>query len=71
MTFDYNICYFCMIRLEDIAGDAELQEKSETDLKNLAEMVLTRCDQVMKEYEEKMKDPANAGEGEFKRNFKF
>ncbi|ESO01124.1 hypothetical protein HELRODRAFT_192382 [Helobdella robusta] len=49
-------------RLEDIAGDAELQEKSESDLKNLAELILNKCDQVMKEYEEKLREVTTAEE---------
>jgi CDH1/2 SANT-Helical linker 1 len=43
--------------LEDLAADAELQEKSEADLLYLVDLILTNCHQTMKEYDEKMKEP--------------
>lgn len=50
----------CLIRLDDIAGDAELQEKSQADLEHLADLILTTSEQVMKEHEEKLKEQSPA-----------
>lgn len=50
-------------RLEDIAGDAELQEKSQADLEHLADLILTTSEQVLKEHEEKQKEQATAEGG--------
>lgn len=47
-------------RVADVAEDAELQEKSEADLQHLADLILTHCDQTMKEFEEKQKEEAEA-----------
>lgn len=52
---------FC--RLEDIAVDAELQEKSQADLEHLADLILTTCEQVLKEHEEKLKEQTTAEGG--------
>jgi chromodomain-helicase-DNA-binding protein 1 len=49
-------------RLDAIAGEAELNEKSTSDLKRIADLVRTRCEEAMKEHEEK-KDEENNGEG--------
>jgi len=48
---------FIISRLEDLAADAELQEKSEADLLYLLELLLSNCHQTMKDYDEKMKEP--------------
>ncbi|GBN97721.1 Chromodomain-helicase-DNA-binding protein 1, partial [Araneus ventricosus] len=40
-------------RLDAIAMDAELQEKTFTDLKKLGELIKNSCDKAMKEYQEK------------------
>ncbi|XP_052277549.1 chromodomain-helicase-DNA-binding protein 1-like isoform X3 [Dreissena polymorpha] len=50
-------------RLDDIACDAELQEKSESDLKKLAELLKSQCDQAMKEYTTKKQQEEQNGEG--------
>ncbi len=42
-----------------IACDAELQEKSQADIKKLAEMLQSNCEKAMKEYEEKLKEDPN------------
>lgn len=49
-------------RLECIARDAELVDKSVADLKRLGELVHNSCVAAMQEYEEQLKE--NAGEGE-------
>lgn len=54
-------------RLDDIAGDAELQEKSQADLEHLADLILTTSEQVMKEHEEKLKEQSPA-EGQAKKS---
>ena len=43
-------------RLEAIAGDAELNEKSQTELRQLAEQIQEMCESAMKEYEEKKEE---------------
>ncbi|XP_045427981.1 chromodomain-helicase-DNA-binding protein 2 isoform X2 [Pipistrellus kuhlii] len=48
-------------RLECIARDAELVDKSVADLKRLGELVHNSCVSAMQEYEEQLKE--NAGEG--------
>jgi len=49
-------------RLDDIAADAELQEKSVADLKNLATMLHDGCEKATKEYQEKLvSDPTFDG----------
>lgn len=55
-------CFNHLHRLDAIAGDAELQEKSASDLGRLATMLHTQCAGAMKEYDEKMKeDPTYDG----------
>ena len=46
-------------RLDAIAGDAELQEKSEADLKHLVNLLQSQCEAAMKEYEQKLLDDPN------------
>nr|QVX32602.1 CHD1/2 [Platynereis dumerilii] len=48
-----------MERLDAIAGDAELQEKSQADLQRLSEMLNNNCSTAMKDYEEKLKEDPN------------
>ena len=38
--------------MDDVAGDAELQEKSQGDLQHVADLVLNLCQQTMKDLEE-------------------
>lgn len=45
-----------LFRLDSIAEDAELQEKSEADLSRLIDTLQSQCEQAMKEYEEKLKE---------------
>ncbi len=52
--------YILWSRLDAIAGDAELQEKSQADLNRLCDMLRTQCEQSMKEYEEKLKEEPSA-----------
>ncbi|XP_064609561.1 LOW QUALITY PROTEIN: chromodomain-helicase-DNA-binding protein 1-like [Liolophura sinensis] len=48
-----------MTRLDAIACDAELQEKSAADLRHIAEILKTRCDEAMKEYKAKLEEDPN------------
>ena len=41
-----------MCRLDAIACDAELQEKSEAELQRLAEQLSSQCEAAMREFEE-------------------
>ena len=43
-------------RLEAIAGDAELQEKSYADLKRLGDLLHDGCVKAIEEYEKQMKE---------------
>jgi len=43
-------------RLDDLAADAELQEKSSADIKSIVDLLLSQCQQAAKEHEEKNKD---------------
>ena len=54
-----DYCFIFGFRLDAIAGDAELQEKSEADLKHLADLLQTQCESAMKEYEQKLLDDPN------------
>uniref|UniRef100_A0A8C3UG74 DNA helicase n=1 Tax=Catharus ustulatus TaxID=91951 RepID=A0A8C3UG74_CATUS len=55
-------------RLECIARDAELVDKSVADLKRLGELIHNSCVSAMQEYEEQLKEnPAEAGKGPGKR----
>ena len=47
-------------RLDAIAIDAELQEKTEAELKRVAEHLQTGVEQAIKEFEEKLKEEPNA-----------
>ncbi|XP_045216418.2 chromodomain-helicase-DNA-binding protein 1-like isoform X4 [Mercenaria mercenaria] len=49
-------------RLDDIACDAELQEKSESDLRKMAELLKSSCEQALKEFNAK-KQEQEAPEG--------
>ena len=48
----YHIICYCLFfyRLDAISCDAELQEKSEGDLKKLAQILLLSCEQAVEEY---------------------
>jgi len=43
-------------RLDDLTADAELQEKSAADVKKMVDLLLSQCQQAVKEHEEKNKD---------------
>lgn len=43
-------------RLDDIACDAELQEKSESDLRKMADLLKSSCDQAVKEFNAKKQE---------------
>ena len=45
-----------IIRLDAIACDAELQEKSQADLKRLGEQLWQTCEQAMVEYKQKLEE---------------
>lgn len=51
----YTVFLFS-VRLDSIAIDAELQEKSEADLKQLAEVLQKRVEESMAEYAQKLQD---------------
>lgn len=53
--------FFPFSRLECIARDAELVDKSVADLKRLGELIRSSCVSAMQEYEEQLKE--NPGEG--------
>lgn len=57
---DTNL-FFPFSRLECIARDAELVDKSVADLKRLGELIHNSCVSAMQEYEEQLKE--NPGEG--------
>ncbi|KAL4227328.1 transcriptional regulator [Mactra antiquata] len=49
-------------RLDDIACDAELQEKSESDLRKLADLLKSSCDQAVKDFNaKKLEEPPAEG----------
>ncbi|XP_048736383.2 chromodomain-helicase-DNA-binding protein 1-like isoform X3 [Ostrea edulis] len=50
-----------LTRLDAIACDAELQEKSESDLQRLAEVLAKGCEQAMEEAKSKMESETNEG----------
>lgn len=50
------------LRLECIARDAELVDKSVADLKRLGELIHNSCVSAMQEYEEQLKENASEGE---------
>ncbi|XP_066211753.1 chromodomain-helicase-DNA-binding protein 2 isoform X1 [Saccopteryx leptura] len=50
-------------RLECIARDAELVDKSVADLKRLGELIHNSCVSAMQEYEEQLKENASEGKG--------
>ena len=53
--------YACF-RLDDIACDAELQEKSESELKKIAETLKSGCEQAIKDFNNKQaEDTPNDG----------
>ena len=52
----FSKCKIFQPRLDDIACDAELQEKSESELKRMANLLQNGCENAMKEHEEKMKE---------------
>ncbi|XP_023583579.1 chromodomain-helicase-DNA-binding protein 2 [Trichechus manatus latirostris] len=54
-------------RLECIARDAELVDKSVADLKRLGELIHNSCASAMQEYEEQLKENASEGKGPGKR----
>jgi|SaaInl33SG_5_DNA_1037386.scaffolds.fasta_scaffold01633_1 hypothetical protein len=52
--------WFCS-RLDDIAGDAELQEKSVADLKKLGERLVADCKDCLRESAEKNEEDKPEG----------
>ncbi|XP_072037799.1 LOW QUALITY PROTEIN: chromodomain-helicase-DNA-binding protein 1-like [Amphiura filiformis] len=56
-----------LTRLEAIAGDAELQEKSQADLKKMGDLLHDGCVKAVQEYEEKMKENPAGFDGAKKR----
>lgn len=53
--------YLSFLRLECIARDAELVDKSVADLKRLGELIHNSCVSAMQEYEEQLKENASEG----------
>ena len=47
--------YHVSHRLDAIAEDAELSDKSTTELQQLAELIKNECSQAVREYEEKLR----------------
>uniref|UniRef100_A0A803U1K8 Chromodomain helicase DNA binding protein 2 n=1 Tax=Anolis carolinensis TaxID=28377 RepID=A0A803U1K8_ANOCA len=58
---------FVSSRLEYVARDAELVDKSVADLKRLGELLHNSCALAMQEYEEQLKDNPTEGKGPGKR----
>lgn len=56
-------------RLECIARDAELVDKSVADLKRLGELIHNSCVSAMQEYEEQLKENASEGKSPGSRPF--
>ncbi len=56
-------CTILLNRLEAIAGDAELQEKSQADLKKMGDLLHDGCVKAVQEYEEKMKENPEGFDG--------
>jgi chromodomain-helicase-DNA-binding protein 1 len=54
-----------MKRLESIAMDAELQEKPMADLKHLAEILQTNCENAIRQHEEGLSQENIANDGKF------
>lgn len=54
--------YLSLLRLECIARDAELVDKSVADLKRLGELIHNSCVSAMQEYEDQLKENASGGE---------
>ena len=50
---------FYSCRLEAIAGDAELQEKSQADLMKLGTMIHEGCKRAVDEYKERLREEAD------------
>ena len=59
--FPNNIPCVCS-RLEAISGDAELQEKSHSDLHRLGVLIQEKCEKAMKEYEMQQENGGGADE---------
>ena len=57
-------------RLEDISGDAELQEKSHSDLHRLGQIVMEQCQITMTEHEKQLEN-GTPEDNDGKRNVKF
>lgn len=52
----YLFIYFCVSRLEAIARDSELVDKSIADLKRLGELIHSSCVTAVQEHEEHLKE---------------
>lgn len=59
-VIDVSPC-LSFLRLECIARDAELVDKSVADLKRLGELIHNSCVSAMQEYEEQLKENASEG----------
>ena len=55
-VFNLHSVSWLRCRLDDIAGDAELQEKSVADLKQLAERLVSECSACLRESAEKKEE---------------
>ncbi len=65
LIWKYNVIrYQNHFRLDAIACDAELQEKTESELTKVAQFLQTGVEQAMKEHEDKIKEDPS-GEGNF------
>uniref|UniRef100_A0A8C4WFQ2 Chromodomain helicase DNA binding protein 2 n=2 Tax=Gopherus TaxID=38771 RepID=A0A8C4WFQ2_9SAUR len=64
---DSFMILFFPLRLECIARDAELVDKSVADLKRLGELIHNSCVSAMQEYEEQLKENPGEGKGPGKR----
>ena len=69
--FFFNFCLSCILRLDAIAADAELQEKSVAELTRLADLLHDGCENAIKDYQEKLvQDPTFDGNVDLKSSLK-
>ena len=54
MKIPYIIYTYLLCRLDSIAEDAELTDKSASDLIDLAQYLKTSCEQAVEEYQQKL-----------------
>ena len=61
-TLEISFRFVCY-RLDDIACDAELQEKSESELRKLGELLQSSCEQALKDFSAKKEEETPSNDG--------